>query len=652
MTTYLGIDIESYSSVALTKSGVYVYTEAEDFEILLFGYAFDDGPVNVVDLTNSELPYDALDALQDPAVIKTAFNANFERTCIARHFSLLMPPEQWQCTQAHALTLGMPINLTGVARCLNIAEQKMDEGKALIRFFCSPCTPANNQLSLIDKTRNLPADHPVKWQQFKLYCNQDVLVKREIRNKLSKYPMVKNEQKLWQLDQKINDYGVKVDKTLVRNAITCADIYNGELAHEAQQLTGLENPNSAEQLKSWLKTKHGISISSLSKEKVEELIKTSGNRSVLKRVLELRQEMSKTSVKKYEAADRTMCRDERIRGMLQYYGANRGGRWTGRHVQVHNLPRNYLRDLDLARGLLRNGEYENLEMLFGGVPDTLSQLIRTAFIPSDGCRFIVCDFSAIEARVISWLAGEQWRIDVFNGDGKIYEAAAAQMFRVPVESIDKGSELRQKGKIAELSGGYGGGVNALIAMGALKMGLKEEELDGIVKAWRKANPNIVKLWRDLEAAALKAVKGKTTVDLQHGVQLVCENGMLFIKLPSGRSLAYVRPKIDIDKRFGRDQITYEGYEAGQWKRISTFGGKIAENVVQAIARDCLADSMLRLASAGYGIAFHVHDEVVLDMPHGQGALAEVEELMGQPISWAPGLPMTAAGFECDYYKKD
>jgi DNA polymerase len=645
----LAIDIETYSSVDLGKSGVYAYTEAEDFEILLFAYCFDDEEIQIVDLASGEkLPDEVVDALTDSKIIKTAFNAQFERTCLAKHLKTPMPPEQWRCSMAHALTLGLPTSLAGVAKCLKLTNQKMKEGKALIRYFSLPCRPtkANGK-----RTRNLPCHDKEKWETFKTYCIKDVEVERQIRKRLEHYPMTEKEQRLWVLDQQMNDHGVLVDKNLVNRAISCDGVYQKKLLDEAIHLTGLENPNSPAQLKAWLEDKHGIKVDSLSKAKVEELLEETDNREV-RRLLELRQDISKTSVKKYEAMDRAVCSDERIRGLLQYYGANRTGRWAGRLVQVHNLPRNDMADLDLARKLLLASDYETLELLFDSVSDVLSQLIRTAFIPSTNCRFIVADFSAIEARVIAWLAGESWRMDVFNSHGKIYEASAAQMFGVPVESVTKGSTLRQKGKIAELALGYGGSKGALISMGALNMGLTKEELPELVSAWRKSNSNIVKLWWDIERAAITAVKDKTVVTMQYGLKFYYKGGVLFIRLPSGRNLAYVRPRIEIDERFNKDKLTYEGIEGNKWGRISTYGGKLTENIIQAIARDCLAEALLRLDKAGYKIVFHVHDEVILDVPKDAGSLEEVEEIMGLPIPWAPGLPLEAEAFETDYYKKD
>lgn len=646
----LAVDIETYSSVDLRTSGVFSYTESDDFEILLFGYAFGDEAIIVVDLAQGEeIPIDVIDALTDRSVIKTAFNAAFERTCISKHLNKKMPAEQWRCSMVHSLTLGLPGNLAGVAKALRLEVQKMDEGKALIRYFSIPCkaTKANG-----GRTRNLPKHDTEKWNLFKKYCKQDVEVERSIRKKLENFPMTDSEIRLWNLDQRINDHGVKIDKQLVGNAIKCDEIYQEKLYEEAVKLTDLDNPNSPMQLKRWLEVETGFEVDSLTKDTVSELLQKDIN-SKVKRVLELRQDMSKTSVKKYEAMDRAICRDERIRGLLQFYGASTG-RWAGRLVQVQNLPRNTMDDLDMARGLLKTGNHEAIELLFDSVPDVLSQLIRTAFIPSENSRFIVSDFSAIEARVIAWLAGESWRMDVFKSHGKIYEASASQMFGVPIEEVTKESELRRKGKISELALGYQGSVGALTAMGALDMGLEENELKPLVDTWRKANPNIVKLWWDIGAAAIKAVKERTVVNMQYGLKFSYKSGILFITLPSGRSLGYVRPRIEIDERFNRDKLTFEGVMpvTRKWGRVDTYGGKLTENIIQAIARDCLAESMIRLDEAGYKIAFHVHDEVVLDVPKDRGSLEEVEAIMGLPMKWAPGLPLGAEGFESEYYKKD
>lgn len=951
--TILSIDIETYSSVDIAKSGVYAYTEAEDFQILLFGYAFDDDPVQVVDLASGEeLPNRVLQAIVNPGIIKTAFNANFERICLSRAYRWKMPffyPNDWCCTHVHALTLGLPGKLEEVAKVMKLEQQKDTSGKALLRYFSIPCKPTKTNGM---RTRNLPHHDPEKWAQFKAYCAQDVEVERTIRKALERFPVLPVEQKLWCLDQRINDGGIRVDPNLVHHAIACDTQYQERKTGEAAKLTGLDNPNSVAQLKEWLLEAGGLEVDSLNKKNVPELLKQTDSDTV-KRVLELRQELAKTSVKKYMAMDRARCKDDRIRGLLQFYGANRTGRWcltgdheiltsdgwvrldewnggyiacwspqtefisfqkarslsfdytgelysiesqrcsqlstpdhkmahwgkssgwevdtvenlakkrfsipftgrrivnsnldhtelrilimtqadghytkegdlrfhfskerkiercksllrkcgliftwfkrekatvitvksrnmpiwlrtfrdktfkmwlldesadvvfdelerwdayrcgpnsiqystinkqnadviqalahlsgraativtkirdhvnwndayavniwltpgghneirnkpdivpfsgkvycaetdtgffmvrrngrvwvtgnSGRLVQVQNLPQNHLKDLDLARNLLLAGDYETIEMLFESVPGVLSQLIRTAFIPSEGHTFMVADFSAIEARVIAWLAGEKWRLDVFNTHGKIYEASASQMFKIPMDKITK--DLRQRGKVAELALGYQGGPGALISMGALDKGLTEEELPGIVKAWRASSPNIVQFWRDAEKAAIEAVNEKKQVTLQHGLAFSYESGMMFIRLPSGRRLTYVRPRVEIDGRFNQPKLTYEGMDQvkKQWMRMPTYGGRLVENIVQATARDCLAEAMLRLDAEGYKIVMHVHDEVVLDVPHGFSTLEKACEITGQPIKWAPGLPMRADGFETDYYKKD
>ena len=650
----LSIDIETYSSYDLRTVGVYKYVEAPDFEILLFAYAVDDDPVQVIDLANFEaIPSYILDALTDPAVIKTAYNANFERTCIAKFFGMPMDPSQWRCSSVHALTLGLPGHLEAVAQVLGLKAQKDTAGKNLIKYFSVPCKPTKTNGG---RTRNLPHHDPVKWQQFIEYNRQDVEVERELRKKLERYPVPVHEWKLWELDQRINDEGVRLDPVLVKQALACDAQYSTRLEKEARELTGLENPNSVKQLTEWLEDQ-GLEVENgLGKDYMPELMENAPD-DATRRALELRQELSKTSVNKYSAMERCMCKDERARGLLQFYGANRTGRWAGRLIQVQNLPQNKIPDLNIARQLLRDEEFEILEMLFDSPPFVLSQLIRTAFIPSPGCRFVVADFSAIEARVIAWLADENWVLDVFRGHGKIYEATAAQMFKVPIETIAKGGEnyrLRAKGKVATLSCGYQGGPDALIRMGALKNGLTEEELPGIVKGWRDSNPHIVKLWYLAEKAAVTAVQEKRTVKLPHGVRYRYEKGWLFADLPSGRSLAYVRPEIKPEPRFDKDGLTYEGVDQMKktWCRQKTYGGKLVENLVQAIARDCLAVSMMRLAEAGYKIRLHIHDEVVLDVPKEQDALEEVKEIMSQPIEWAPGLPLKADGYETEFYRKD
>ncbi|HFL2403566.1 TPA: DNA polymerase [Clostridioides difficile] len=649
----LSIDIETYSDLDIKKVGVYRYVDSANFEILLFAYAFDNEEVKVIDLVNDEeLPKEVIEALNDNKVIKSAFNANFERTAISKFLNINLKPNEWSCTMIKALTLGLPGSLDSVSKALKFNEdkQKMKEGKALIQYFCKPCkaTKVNK-----GRTRNLPIHDMEKWNKFKEYCKQDVVVEREIRNKLSKYKTTEREIKLWYLDQRINDTGIKVDTELIENAIECDKRYTEKLTKEAIKITGLNNPNSPAQLKKWLSDKVGFEITSLTKESIPEILKQVDDENVV-RILELRKLMSKTSIKKYEAMKLAKGNDNRVRGLLQFYGANRTGRWAGRLVQVQNLPQNHIEDLDLARNLLKEGDFDLIELLYDSVTDVLSQLIRTAFIPSEGHRFIVSDFSAIEARVIAWLAGEKWRLDVFNSHGKIYEASASQMFKIPIENIKKGSELRQKGKLAELSNGYGGSVGALISMGAIKMGLKEEELQPIVTAWRNANPNITKFWWDVDKAAKKAIKDRTIVEIQHGIKFIYNPGVLFIELPSSRRLSYLRPKIEPHTTFSGDKITYEGMEqtSKQWKRIDTYGPKLVENIVQATARDCLREAMFNVTDAGYSIVMHVHDELVIDVDKKGGSLEEVNSIMGKEISWAKGLPLKADGYECDYYKKD
>ncbi len=642
----MSIDLETYSSVDLKRAGVYAYTSAPDFEILLFGFAIDEAPVELVDLASGErLPKEVRQALDDGRVIKTAFNAAFERTCLSVYLKQSLSPNAWRCTAVQSAMLGLPLHLAGVAKVLGLDEQKMNEGKGLIRYFSLPCKPTKANGG---RTRNLPSHAPDKWVLFKEYCKRDVEVERAIRQKLNKYPIPDQEQELWVLDQQINDRGITVDIALVNNAIQCDRQHRTGIFNEAKKLTGLDNPNSVAQLKEWLLGR-GVEVESLSKKVVAGMADSSEGE--IQRLLQLRQEMAKTSIKKYLAIERSLCPDKRVRGLLQFYGANRTGRWAGRLVQIHNLPQNHLADLDLARRIVKDGGFDSLDMLYDSVPGVLSELIRTAFIPSTGHRFIVADFSAIEARIIAWLAGEKWRLDVFKTHGKIYEASAAQMFKVPLESITKTSPLRQKGKIAELALGYGGSVGALTAMGALEMGLNEDELKPLVETWRAANPNIIRFWWEVDKAAFKALKDRTPQTVRD-MRFHYSSGILFITLPSGRKLCYVKPKIETNK-FGRDGITYEGLGEGkQWCRIETYGPKLVENIVQGVARDCLADAMLRLDQAGYKIAIHVHDEVVIDAPQGFGSVEEVCGIMGQPIPWAKGLPLTAAGFETDFYKKD
>lgn len=649
----LQIDIETYSSVDLIKCGVHKYAESDDFEILLFAYAYDDEPVQVVDLASGEqLPKRVLDDLFHHSVLKTAFNAAFERTCIAKHFGRYCEPRQWQCTAVWSLGLGLPGHLAEVAKVLKLDAQKDVKGKALIKYFSVPCKPTKVNG---ERTRNYPEHDIEKWEQYKAYNVQDVVVEREIRRKLSRFPLPRYEWALWEVDQLINDRGVRLDPDLITAAIACDDLYADRLEDEAKSLTGLNNPNSITQIKGWLLDQGLDTPDGLAKEHMDVLREYAPNEEV-KRLLEIRREMSKTSVDKYRAMQRSICKDARARGLLQFYGASRTGRWAGRLIQVQNLPQNKIPDLETAREILKSGDSELLELLYGAPTFILSQLIRTAFIPSDGHKFVVADFSAIEARVIAWLADEHWVLDVFRGHGKIYEATAANMFNVPFETITRGHpnyELRAKGKVATLACGYQGGANALIAMGALRSGIAEEELPGLVKQWREANPNIVKLWYKTEEAAVRAVQEKTAVEVAHGVRYRYEAGVLFADLPSGRSLAYVNPRIVPDKQFNKDGLAFDGMDQvkKQWTAQRTYGGKLVENLIQAIARDCLAETLMRLHDNGYDIVMHVHDEVVLNTPLDVD-VKDVVRFMRQPIDWAPGLPLDAAGYECSFYMKD
>nr|DAX58855.1 MAG TPA: DNA polymerase I [Caudoviricetes sp.] len=644
----MSIDIETYSSVDLVKSGVYAYVQAPDFQILLFAYAFGDEPVRIVDLTRETLSDGVLQALIDPLIIKTAYNANFERTCLQKYLGRPLPIEQWRCSAVAASELGLPQYLAGVAEALGLEEQKDSRGKLLINYFSKPCKPTGANGG---RTRNLPEHDPDKWQTFMDYCVQDVEVERAIKRKLARFPMAASEQKLWEYDQRINDRGVRVDLQVVQNAIAFDEAYSAECRQLAYEITGLDNVNSLIQLKGWIKEQTGNEVESLSKDALADLLDTTESEDV-KEVLRLRSEMSKTSTAKYEAMARSVCPDGRIRGLLQFYGANRTGRWAGRLVQVQNLPQNHLKDLEYAREIVTSGDYELFKLLFGNPPQVLSELIRTAFIPSDGKRFIVSDFSAIEARVVAYLADEQWRLDVFAQGGDIYCASASQMFKVPVVKNGVNGHLRQKGKIAELALGYGGSVGALTSMGALKMGLTEEELPPLVESWRAANPRIIAFWKAVEKAALDAVRDKPST-LPHGLSFIKQSGILFIGLPSGRRLAYVKPKIGTN-RFGSPSLTYMGMNQTKktWERLETFGGKLVENIVQAFARDCLAESITRLEDAGFEVNFHVHDEVVLDVEIGKSSAEEVAEIMGQPIDWAPGLPLKADAYETSFYRKD
>lgn len=642
----LSIDTETFSSVNLSKSGVYRYVESDDFEILLFGYSVDGSPVEVVDLASGEtLPNHIRAALVDPDVIKWAHNSAFERVCLSRFLGFpagkYLDPSSWRCTMVWAATLGLPLSLEGVGTVLGLEKQKLKEGRDLIRYFCSP-----GKLRDGTPVRHYPKDDSERWTRFKSYNLRDVETEMAIQKKLAKYPLPDSEWRHYRLDQLINDRGILLDMTLVRNAIRCNEQYRQAHMELAKEVTGLENPNSTAQMKAWL-AEQGVEADSLSKASVLEMLdKAEGT---VELALSLRQELAKSSVKKYTAMENTACRDHRARGLIQFYGGSRTGRYAGRLIQVQNLPQNHLTDLDTARNLIHAECFEPVEMLFDSVPIILSELIRTAFIPKPGYRFFVADFSAIEARVIAWLAREDWRLRVFEEGGDIYCASASQMFRVPVEKNGLNGNLRQKGKVAELSNGYGGSVGALKAMGALEMGLKEEELKPLVDAWRTANPNIVRFWWDVDRAVKTCITEKTHTET-HGIHFQYQSGFLFITLPSGRRLAYVKPRIE-ENRYGGESVTYEGTGSmKRWDRIESYGPKFVENIIQATARDILAEAMRRLDAAEYEIVMHVHDEVVIEAPE-TASLEEICRIMGQTPSWAKGLLLRADGFVCDYYKK-
>ena len=754
MNKILAIDIETYSSVDLPKCGVYAYADSPDFEILLVAYAYGDDPVQVVDIASGEeMPCELIVDIMNPAVTKTAFNANFERTCLSKHLSEHLVPEGWRCTAVQSYMLALPMSLDGVGEVVGVENKKLKEGVELLRYFAMPCKPTKTNGG---RTRNLPKDAPDKWQKFKEYCKRDVEAEREIRSKLHSYPISDSELALYVLDQEINDRGVRVDRKLARNAIECDVLFNEAAKKKAYELTGLENPNSVSQLKSWL-GEQGMEVENLGKKNVKAMLDESDG-DVLE-MLKLRLLLSKTSVKKYQAIERCVCSDGRVHGLLQFYGANRSGRWAGRLVQVQNLPQNHIKDLELARSLVKDGRYEDIELLYDSVPGVLSELIRTTFIPRDGRRFIVADFSAIEARVLAWMAGEPWRLKAFADGEDIYCASASKMFGVPVKKHGVNGELRQKGKVAELaciaegslvltdkgpvpiekvtlehrlwdglewvkhdgvasrgvrkvisyggltatpdhlvilgdgalclpfaevaadtkplsrpcrvydirnagprhrfivSGhlvhncGYGGGVGALKNMGALEMGVPEDELQRLITDWRTANPGIVKFWWDVDSAAIKAVKEHTSTSVGM-IGFTFSHGILFVTLPSGRKLAYVKPRLEPNK-FGREGLTYEGIgESKKWLRIETYGPKLVENIVQGTSRDLLAQGMLKLRNKGFEIVFHVHDECVCEVPVGESSVEEVCGIMAEAPDWAEGLPLKADGYECQFYKKD
>lgn len=646
MRNQLSIDIETYSDVDLVKCGVYAYVDNPAFEILLLAYSFNDDETKIIDLALGEsIPDKLMDAIISDECIKTAFNANFERICLSKYLKRKLKADSWYCTAVQASMLALPLSLEGVGEVLGLKDKKMKEGKDLIRYFCMPCkcTKVNGM-----RKRNLPKHAMDKWKIFKSYCIRDVDVEKAIKKRLNRFPIPSKEIELYRLDQKINDRGILVDKVLVKKAVEMDILHKEIVTKRAYELTGLENPNSVAQLKEWLMERK-ILVDSLSKKVVSELINSTDGEAL--EVLKLRLLMAKTSVKKYEAIERSVCSDGRVHGLLQFYGANRSGRWAGRLVQVQNLPQNHISDLNLARDLVREGTLEEVELFYDNAPRVLSELIRTAFIPKKGCRFIVADFSAIEARVLAYLAGEKWRLDVFATHGKIYEASASAMFHVPIEQITKGSPLRQKGKISELALGYGGSVGALISMGALGMGIDEKELQSLVTTWRNSNPQITQFWWGIDKAAINTVKNKIHSKVR-SISFDYDSGILFITLPSGRKLSYIKPRIGVNQ-FNRDSITYEGIgESKKWTRIETYGPKLVENIVQAVARDLLAEAMIRLDKKGFNIVMHVHDEVILEVPIGVSSVDEVCSIMTEVPEWLEGIPLNADGYECDFYKKD
>lgn len=643
----LSVDLETYSSADLNKTGVYRYAGDSDFAILLFGYAVDDGDVQVVDLAQGErIPEDVLGALTDERVVKWAFNANFERVCLSRYLGYptgeYLDPTQWRCSMIWSAYLGLPLSLAGVGAALNLDKQKLTEGKELIRYFCQPCAPTKANGG---RARNSPADAPDKWALFKSYNKRDVETERQIQERLRKYPVPDMVWEQYWLDQEINDRGIRVDMTLVQNAIQMDELSRNELSEKMCVLTSLQNPNSVAQMKAWL-AENGLETDSLGKKQVSALLKEAPPELI--DVLTLRQQLAKSSVKKYQAMANAACSDNRVRGCFQFYGANRSGRWAGRNVQLQNLPQNHMDDLAQARELVRQGSYENLKARYASVPDVLSELIRTALIPYEGGKYIVADFSAIEARVIAYLAGEQWRLDVFQQGGDIYCASASQMFHVPVVKHGENGHLRQKGKIAELALGYGGSVGALKAMGALDMGLMEEELKPLVDAWRTANPKIVKLWWDVDSAVMEAMRDGSE-SKTHGITFCRASSMLFITLPSGRRLSYVKPRIGVNQ-FGSPAVTYMGVNGmKKWDRIESYGPKFVENIVQAISRDILCYAMMTLRNCS--IVAHVHDEIIIEADP-RVSLDAICEQMGRTPPWLPGLVLRADGYETPFYKKD
>lgn len=640
---HLSIDIETYSSVNLQKAGVYKYAESPDFDILLFGYSVDGGAVHVIDLACGEkIPAEIVDALSDKSVTKWAFNTQFERVCLSNYLDTWLSPDSWHCTLVWSATLGLPLYLEGVGAVLGLEKQKLTEGKNLIKYFCVPCAPTKTNGG---RTRNLPQHDMEKWEQFKAYNLRDVETEMSIQKKLTRFPVPDFIWNEYHLDQEINDRGIGLDMTLVEQAIAIDSISRKNLTQQIQNLTDLDNPNSVAQMKGWL-SDNGLEMDTLGKKAVAETLKTAPKH--LADVLSLRQQLAKSSVKKYTAMQTAACKDSRARGMFQYYGANRTGRFAGRIIQLQNLPQNHMSDLADARALVRSGNYDALELLYDDIPDTLSQLIRTAFVPQDGRKFIVADFSAIEARVLAWLAGEKWRMQVFADGKDIYCSSASQMFGIPVEKHGINGHLRQKGKIAELALGYGGSVGALKSMGALEMGLTEEELQPLVNAWRNANPMITALWWDIDSAVKTTVREHIPTEVA-GLKFTYESGFLFMRLPSGRWIAYVKPRMGINQ-FGSESVTYEGMGATKkWERLESYGPKFCENAIQAIARDILVYAMQTLRNCS--IVAHVHDELIIEADRRM-SLSAVCEQMGRTPPWAKGLLLRADGYECDFYKKD
>jgi len=657
----LSLDLETFSDVDLNKCGVYKYAQSSAFEILLFGVSVNGGEVQVYDLAQGEsVPMEIIKALTDNSVLKWAFNASFERVCLSVWLQRYYPqyfesysihedtvgdyldPSAWRCSMVWSAYMGLPLSLAGAGAVLGLSEQKLKEGKDLIRYFCVPCKPTQTNGG---RTRNLPEHDAQKWETFKAYNKRDVEVEMSIQDRLKKYPVPDFVWEEYRIDQEINDRGIALDRTLVKNAIAFDEKSKAELSEKMQELTNLDNPNSVQQMKQWL-ADNGLEMDSLGKKEVAAVLKTAPE--PLRTVLALRQQLAKSSVKKYQAMENAVCEDGRARGMFMFYGANRTGRFAGRIIQLQNLPQNHMPDLEQARGLVRDGNYTAAELLYDDIPDTLSQLIRTAFVPRPGMKFVVSDFSAIEARVLSWLAGEKWRSEVFANNGDIYCASASAMFGVPVEKHGVNGHLRQKGKIAELALGYGGSVGALKAMGALDMGLSEDELQPLVDMWRSSNPNIVKFWWEVDRCVKETVKKKVPTET-HGIRFIYQSGMLFIKLPSGRQLSYVKPRMG-ENRFGGEAVTYEGVSGTKkWERIESYGPKFVENIVQAISRDILMYAMKTLSHCF--ICGHVHDELIIECGK-EVSVDAICEQMGRTPPWIPGLLLRADGYECEFYKKD